>query len=515
MSERSRNILIGALGGEGGGVLADWIIAAAHLAGLPVQSTSIPGVAQRTGATTYYLEIFPRAAKGAGLPPVLALTPTPGDIDVVVASELVEAGRALQNGYVTPKRTVLIASTNRVFAIAERSAMADGRFDSDRIVAAADKLARHAILFDMASVARAAGCPVNAVMFGALIASGVLPLECALAEQAIRASGKSVDANLKGFAAGFAQAGKPVAANVPGASRAPAAESVHPLVVDMRAHFPPALHDTIGHGLNRLVDYQGEAYASLFLHRLIPVFRLNRTTDGDLSLTRETARFLALWMSYEDVIRVADLKIRDDRMARVRREVRAGEREVVRIVEFLKPGLDELCSILPPRLGGALFRRATARGWQDSLNVGIYVRSTGILGFTLLRSLAGLRWWRPHSWRFAEEQKRIELWLDAVVRAAARDVALAQEIAACGQIVKGYGDTHRRALRHFNLIADTYFGVDPGHARSSTAALAEAVRRARVAALADAEGAALQTEITGVPSAIIDKTQPRMAETRH
>jgi len=99
--------------------LADWIIAAAALTGLPVQSTSIPGVAQRTGATTYYLEIHdePLAALG-GRQLVLALTPTPGDVDVVVASELLEAGRAMQNGFIT-KRTTLIASTSRVYAIGE------------------------------------------------------------------------------------------------------------------------------------------------------------------------------------------------------------------------------------------------------------------------------------------------------------------------------------------------------------------------------------------------------------
>ena len=52
------SILLCALGGEGGGVLADWLVEVAHHADHPAQATSIPGVAQRTGATTYYLEIF-------------------------------------------------------------------------------------------------------------------------------------------------------------------------------------------------------------------------------------------------------------------------------------------------------------------------------------------------------------------------------------------------------------------------------------------------------------------------
>jgi indolepyruvate ferredoxin oxidoreductase, beta subunit len=180
---RSLNVIVAALGGEGGGVLSDWLIAAARLEGLTVQSTSIPGVAQRTGATTYYLEIFPRSY-ASHAPPILALTPTPADIDVVAASELVEAGRAMQSGYVTPQRTTLIASTNRVFAIGEKSAMADGRFDAERIVKAAATLAQRVILFDMAATAQAVGTPINAVLFGALIGSGALPIARQTAEEA-------------------------------------------------------------------------------------------------------------------------------------------------------------------------------------------------------------------------------------------------------------------------------------------------------------------------------------------
>ena len=202
-------LLIAALGGEGGGVLADWIIAAAALTGLPVQSTSIPGVAQRTGATTYYLEIHdePLAALG-GRQLVLALTPTPGDVDVVVASELLEAGRAMQNGFIT-ERTTLIASTSRVYAIGERTAMADERFDGERILAAAGKLPRQAILFDAAALGRERDAPLNAVLFGVLIASGALPLDHSTAEAAIRRTQKAVDSNLRGFAVGFEQAIRP------------------------------------------------------------------------------------------------------------------------------------------------------------------------------------------------------------------------------------------------------------------------------------------------------------------
>lgn len=144
--ERPIAILIAALGGEGGGVLAEWLVDAATVAGYPAQSTSIPGVSQRTGATTYYVEIFPLPVEAlAGRQPVLALTPSPGNVDVMVASELVEAGRAMQNGYVSRERTTLVASTHRVFAVAEKVVPGDGRYDGDRILAAAQTLARRCL----------------------------------------------------------------------------------------------------------------------------------------------------------------------------------------------------------------------------------------------------------------------------------------------------------------------------------------------------------------------------------
>ncbi|HEY9531285.1 MAG TPA: 2-oxoacid:acceptor oxidoreductase family protein, partial [Burkholderiales bacterium] len=203
LPDRPITLLIAALGGEGGGVMADWLMEAATQCGFPAQATSIPGVAQRTGATTYYLEIFPaRRDELNGREPVLSLTPSPGNVDIMVASELVEAGRAMQNGFVSPQRTTLIASTHRIYATVEKMQMSDGRFDSERIVAAASELARRAVLFDMRKLAQESGTVINAVLFGAMAGSGVLPLSRAACEQAIRRGGRGAEASLCGFAAG-------------------------------------------------------------------------------------------------------------------------------------------------------------------------------------------------------------------------------------------------------------------------------------------------------------------------
>src|SRR5689334_50314 len=163
LPERPITILIAALGGEGGGVMADWLMEAATAADLPAQATSIPGVAHRTGATTYYLELDPlRRAELGGEEPVLSRTPSPGNVDVRVASGLVEAGRAMANGYVRPERTTPIASTHRIYARAEKLQMADGRYADDQVIAAAGELAQTSVLFGMRKLAQESGTIINA-----------------------------------------------------------------------------------------------------------------------------------------------------------------------------------------------------------------------------------------------------------------------------------------------------------------------------------------------------------------
>src|SRR5690349_18319079 len=349
LPERPITILIAALGGEGGGVMADWLMAAATAADLPAQATSIPGVAQRTGATTYYLEIYPvRRSELGGKEPVLSLTPSPGNVDVMVASELVEAGRAMTNGYVNPERTTLIASTHRIYATVEKMQMADGRFDSERVIAAGKQLARKAVLFDMRKLAQESGTVINAVLFGAMAGSGVLPLPRAACEAAIRRGGRGAEASLRGFAAGYEIAGGSRAAPVPPAPPKRATE----------------LNEIVALGKDRLRDYQGESYANLYEQRIKPFM------SGDAKVAAAVARHLALWMAYEDIIRVADLKTRASRFERVRKEVGAKEGEPVVVIDYLKPGIEEFASVLPRLLGKRLVAWAEKRGKLDAYNVG-------------------------------------------------------------------------------------------------------------------------------------------------
>jgi indolepyruvate ferredoxin oxidoreductase beta subunit len=484
-AERPITLLIAALGGEGGGVLADWLVDASTEAGYPAQSTSIPGVSQRTGATTYYIEIFPvKADDLAGRRPVLALTPSPGNVDVMVASELVEAGRAMQSGYVSRERTTLVASTHRVFAVAEKVVPGDGRYDGERIVAAARTLARRCLLFDLSRLARQTGSVINAVLFGAVAGCGVLPLSREQCEAAIRRSGKAVEASLRGFAAGHDC--------TTGTKTLPAEQTVAtagpvPPVEQVDREFPPSTHAVLETALARLTDYQDADYARLYLDRLRPILAAEArgAGAGGYALTNETARQVAVWMTYEDVIRVADLKSRRRRLAHIRDEAGAAPERPVIVVDYFKPGVDELADLLPPALANRLRARAEARGQTGGSHAGVRLKSNSVLGFLLLRAASRLKGWRRHSARYAEEQALIERWLAAIRRHAGQDAQAALEVARCARLVKGYSDTRRRGRASLDAILRLAEGEPTG------AALAEHLRRAREAALGDAEGKTL------------------------
>jgi indolepyruvate ferredoxin oxidoreductase, beta subunit len=488
MASQPFTILIGALGGEGGGVLADWLTRIAESAGFPVQRTSIPGVAQRTGATTYYLELIPESRGFETDDWVLALSPVPGQIDLFVASELLEAGRAVQSGLISPERTTVVASNHRVFTVTEKAAMGDGRYSAQRLHNAVARFAKRVATFDMEAAARASGAAISAVMLGGIAASGVLPLGRKAFEDAIRASGTGVESSLRGFAAGFDAASVPAAAVT--ATPATNDDKVHAisgLAGAIDPEIPRDVRTLLEQGYARQLDYQNRKYAERYLERVMRVYTQERVGHGaaEYPVTAAVARFLALWMAYEDVIRVGDLKSRQARLRRIRSEIDAQPNEPVRIMEYLKPGIDEWCAILPTPIADRLRRWAERR--RRRLNIGLHVRTTSLHGFLLLRLLASLRWWRPYTSRYAEEQQLIETWLEQIMFALPRDRALALEIALCARLIKGYGDTHTRGKTNFRAILN--IACESGAGTDSRAAT---VRAAREAALADPEGRKLE-----------------------
>ncbi|MFC6582336.1 2-oxoacid:acceptor oxidoreductase family protein [Sulfitobacter aestuariivivens] len=179
-------LAIMAVGGQGGGVLTSWIETLARSQGYDAQATSVAGVSQRTGATIYYLEMTP----STGQQPVFALAPSGGDVDVLIAAEMMEVGRSIMRGFVTPDKTTLIGSTHRQLAVSEKSIPGDGIADADEVRAAAEVAAQRLILADMDRLAVEQGSVISASLFGALAGSGALPFTRAAFEDAIRAGGK-------------------------------------------------------------------------------------------------------------------------------------------------------------------------------------------------------------------------------------------------------------------------------------------------------------------------------------
>jgi indolepyruvate ferredoxin oxidoreductase beta subunit len=491
---RPISLTLAALGGQGGGVVTGWLTHVAELEGHLVQATSVPGVAQRTGATIYYLEFFPKAALPAGgAHPVMALMPSPGDVDVVVASELVEAGRAIERGLVTPGRTTLITSTHRSYTISEKSHRGDGRVDGARILERARLDARRLVAYDMEELAERSGAVISAVILGAIAGASVLPFADESYRQAIREGGLAAATNLKAFELSLARArsGASEAGSGPAGPAIPAAVPAK-LKERIDRELPAEARLTAIHGVLRLMDYQDEAYATEYLDRLAASAARDRESARAGKLSEAVARGLALWMAFEDTIRVADLKTRPDRNARIVREIRAKAGQVVRVVEFLKPRVEEICGTLPAPLGRRLlgspgWRRRLARFTRDR-----EVCTTNVSGFVLLKLVAALKRWRRGTLRFVEEQKRIGDWLRQVDALAAVDYDLAVELAECQRLVRGYGDTHERGTRSFERLsgAASRLAGRPGSARE--------LNRLRQAALGDDRGEALGAAIVAI-----------------
>ena len=516
------SILLCALGGEGGGVLADWLVDVARHAGHPAQATSIPGVAQRTGATTYYLEVYPLPhSQLHGRFPVLGLNPLPGRLDALVSSELLETARQIGNGLASNDRTLVISASSRALTTAEKMTMGDGRRPEGPLL---DVIAAHSQrhhVMDMARMCQESGTLVSAVMLGAIAGSGLLPFTRENYETVLAGPSKAAQASLRGFASAFdlvarqreqaqyvEQVMKPTA---PALSPAPSASesSSADLPDDIAAQFPALLHPLMGLAHQRLVEYQGPAYARLYVQRLERLRDAeSASTDATRPVTAETTRWLALWMAFDDIIRVADLKSRASRWDRVTQEVKAKEGDVLKVYDHFKPGVPELAALLPQSLANRLLRwdRARVAKGKAPWSMPLKVARHALWGMASLRLLASLRVLRPLGSRYATEQALIEEWLGGIEAATRQSPALGLELARCGQLIKGYGSTNERGKDNLLHILRHVCGAA---SKLPLVEQADAVSRIRQAALQDEAGQALDQALLqhGAPARPV-KEQP-------
>ena len=508
--KRPITLLICALGGEGGGVLVEWLVRTATACGFPAQSTSIPGVAQRTGSTTYYVEVYPvPISELDGKDPVFSLYPVPGALDVLVSSELLETVRQIGNGMVSPDRTQVLTSTSRTLTTMEKMQLGDGRTSERELLDIVSKYSRVHHAFDMSALARETGTVVSAVLMGTIAGSGVLPFPRVAFEQTIRQSARGVGASLKGFSRAVE--------SVCQTSVEPAAEVSKPRVSApalpqaVSKKFPQVVHEILALGYTRMVEYQDEAYAKLYLDRLQHVLEAEKAADpaGEhaFAVTRETARHLALWMAFDDIVRVADLKSRASRFARARREVKATPEETLRIYDFFKPGIPEFAGLMPAPVARFMLNRDKRRraAGKPALAFPLKVAAHSVSGFVTLRTLASLRWLRRRSMRFAQEQAMIERWLDGIVAGLRSGWRAGDEVAQCGRLIKGYGTTNERGKENLLHVLDHLMMID----FDSADACAAAIRSARESALADDTGKALDQTLfkLGAPPLAV-KAQP-------
>jgi indolepyruvate ferredoxin oxidoreductase, beta subunit len=254
--------------------------------------------------------------------------------------------------------------------------------------------------------------------------------------------------------------------------------------------FPAVAQATGLEGVRRLINYQNVAYGRLYLDRLRPIIADDQAMGAQGKLLKEVARHLAVRMSYEDVVRVAQAKIAPARMQRIAREELRTNGEPFSVHDFLKPGIEELCQLLPSFLARPMLRLAERKGWLGRIYFGMEINSTSISGYLRFWLLAKLRFLRPYGYRYKQEQQHIDNWLWLIREAAKHSTELALEVAECARLIKGYGDTHARGLANYRAIETRV--IRPALAGQIPSARgADAVASARTAALVDPDGESL------------------------
>lgn len=480
-----------AVGGQGGGVLSNWIADLATRCNYAVQMTSVAGVAQRTGATIYYVEMAPKTDRQ----PVFALSPTAGDLDVLIASELMEAGRAVLRGFVTPDRTTLIASTHRILAISEKSLPGDGRAEHSIVEEEIHNAAFKSVCFDMESIASKAGSMISASLFGALARSGCLPFAVPDYEAVIRASGRGVEASLAAFNGALnyepqADPGSEPLSQVQTQVQGPSdlCETWNTLCSRVNL-LPEHVHGIVSAGLIKVVDYQDIDYGREYLSYV------EEFLTQDESLLKAAAKYLANAMCYDDLIRVADLKTRASRQSRLRQEQDIPEGELVHVTEYFHPRAREICGTIPAKPGAWIESHPRIFSLLDRLtNRGRRIRTDGIFGFCMLWFVAGLKPHRRKFLRHRYESVHLEDLLSHARHAAQSDTKLAAEILKCQRLIKGYSDTHERGHGRFTKVIETLKDLS-GRRDAHTW-----IRRLRKASLEDLTGAAFDDTLARMRS---------------
>ena len=459
-----------AVGGDGGGVLTQWIVKLASQNGYWAQSTTIAGVAQRTGSTVYYLELFPEDSipirDGKRVSPVLAQMPAPEDVDVVMATELIEAGRAIQRGFVS-KKTTLIFSTHRNLAIQEKEKPGDGILDGTSIFELSRKYAKTSVYANLKELADNNKSVISATLFGALAASGALPFGVEQFEATIKEGGVAVDSSLAAFKAAFGIVGLGLSAKeatpyepdlkaadfeqMPDMTRS---KKMNALLSEIRTHFPEKTHAVIFAGVKHLLEWGNLGWSKEYVDRLKAFSEADKKyPEKQGELTGAIARYLALAMAYDDLVNVADVKTRKDRWETVFGQVGAKKGEIVKTIDYFHPHFEEVFGFMPVRIGRKMEKSEAAhRFFTKFLDKDRRMNTHQVFWFTVLYILGGMKGYRKKTLRHAEEMANIEGWVGRLFEVLPVNYELAVQLARTYRLKKGYGDTYARGHSKFKML---------------------------------------------------------------
>jgi hypothetical protein len=261
--------------------------------------------------------------------------------------------------------------------------------------------------------------------------------------------------------------------------------------LDEQDNTPPLLPDglpdgarsVISDGIDLLMDYQGAAYAKLYVERMA---RFIGRQGVDAVTFCEIARLTASRMAYEDAIRIAQLKLVEFRDS-------GGQ---VRSADIRKFRFDELVDALPAIAADPVLDVLDRVGWAHR-RVSIPFSTKSQWGIRRLRVEAWLRRWRLFSIRYGEERAWVERWLHMISRSLAKQPKATSAIVATATMIEGYGDRYRQGLADWHAIIDglakpTFDG------KLLLADLAAAVAQARSAALPDPRQVALKRVIAQI-----------------
>jgi hypothetical protein len=250
---------------------------------------------------------------------------------------------------------------------------------------------------------------------------------------------------------------------------------------------PDGMAAAVDKCIRLLVDYQGTSYAELYVHRL---GRFVGRAGVDAAMLGDIARLMATRMSYQDPIRIAQLKL-------VEHETQGeptGDRRKFRI--------DELVGALPAVVAEPVL---DVLEWVDWTHAPVSIRFSAAnrWGIRRLKIEASLKRWRLFSVRYAKERVWVERWLHMIDRSRTRQPEATAAIIQTATMIEGYGSLYRHGLADWHAIIDglvkpTFDGVLP------LSDLAGAIAEARAAVMPDARQIALKRKIAEIRARALD-----------